>query len=229
MDEGESVVRSLVRSLSLDADRGGTDRIEAFSDAIMAIAITLLILEVHVTPEHGESLADALARQWATIIAFIAAFGQIGVIWVNHHALFRVVRRVDQATLLLNLFLLLGVTFMPLPFRLVTSYLMEADAERARTAALLYGVTLAAHALAFNLLWRHVRKAGLLDDAVPSKFKRDVTTRYLIGLCAYSSTSLIAFWSPIASVLVTVALGLVFAFGPSPRSESPKRSMSTGT
>ncbi|MFL5913528.1 MAG: TMEM175 family protein [Gaiellaceae bacterium] len=188
---------------------------EAFSDGVFAIAITLLILEVRVEQGPEESLAVALHHALPEIGAFAASFLQIGIMWANHHALFRLIDRVDQLLLLFNLLLLGCVSFLPLPTRLVAEHTSGADA---RTAVLLYGGTLTANAVAFNLVWRRVVHAGLLVDGVQPAFVHDVDIRYLLGLVAYAGATLIAFVSPLAAVLVTVALALMFLLGPSPRS-----------
>src|ERR1700712_5498255 len=104
------------------AERGDASRLEAFSDGVLAIAITLLILDVRVEQPPGESLAIALRHALPEIAAYGASFLQIGIIWVNHHALFRVVQRVDQLLLLLNLVLLSTVAFLPLPTRLLAEH-----------------------------------------------------------------------------------------------------------
>ena len=197
------------------AERGGTARLEAFSDGVFAIAITLLILEVRVEQAPEESLAEALHHALPEIGAFAASFLQIGIMWANHHALFRLIDRVDQLLLLLNLLLLGCVSFLPLPTRLVAEHTEGGDA---RTAVLLYGGTLTATALAFNLVWYWSLRANLLVDGVSAAFIRDVTIRYVLGLGAYAVATLIALLSPLAAVLVTVVLALVFLLGPSPRS-----------
>jgi len=197
------------------AERGDTGRLEAFSDGVFAIAITLLILDVLVEQSPGESLATALHHALPEIGAYVASFLQIGIMWANHHALFRLIDRVDQLLLLFNLLLLGFVSFLPLPTRLVAEHTSGADA---RTAVLLYGGTLTANAIAFNLIWWRAVHANLLIEGVQPEFVRDVTIRYLLGLVAYGAATLIAFISPPAAVLVTVALALMFLLGPSPRS-----------
>jgi uncharacterized membrane protein len=127
----------------------------------------------------------------------------------------RLIDRVDQLMLLFNLVLLGCVSFLPLPTRLVAEHTSGADA---RTAVLLYGGTLTANAIAFNLIWWRAVRAHLLIDGVQPEFVRDVTIRYLLGLVAYAAATLIAFISPPAAVLVTVSLALMFLLGPSPRS-----------
>jgi len=196
------------------AARGDTGRVEAFSDGVFAIAITLLILEVRVEQSPDESLAAALHHALPEIGAYVASFLQIGIMWANHHALFRLIDRVDQLMLLFNLLLLGCVSFLPLPTRLVAEHTSGADA---RTAVLLYGGTLTANAIAFNLIWWRAVHANLLVEGVQPEFVRDVTIRYLLGLIAYAAATLIAFISPLAAVLVTVALALVFLLGPSPK------------
>jgi uncharacterized membrane protein len=196
------------------AERGDTGRLEAFSDGVFAIAITLLILEVRVEQSPAESLAAALHHALPEIGAYAASFLQIGIMWANHHALFRLIDRVDQLLILFNLLLLGWVSFLPLPTRLLAEHTSGADA---RTAALLYGGTLTANAVAFNLIWRRVVRAGLLVEGVQPAFIRDVDVRYLIGLIAYAAATLVALVSPLTAVLLTVALALMFLLGPSPR------------
>jgi uncharacterized membrane protein len=200
------------------AERGDTGRLEAFSDGVFAIAITLLILEVRAEQSPGESLAAALHHALPEIGAYAASFLQIGIMWANHHALFRLVDRVDQLLILVNLLLLGCVSFLPLPTRLVAEHTSGPDA---RTAVLLYGATLTANAVAFNLIWRRVVHAGLLIEGVHPAFVRDVDVRYLMGLVAYAAATLVALLSPLAAVLLTVALALMFLLGPSPRSGLP--------
>jgi len=197
------------------AERGDTARLEAFSDGVFAIAITLLILEVRVEQAPEESLTAALHHALPQIGAYAASFLQIGIMWTNHLALFRTIDRVDQLLLLFNLLLLGCVSFLPLPTRLVAEHTTGTDA---RTAVLLYGGTLTANAIAFNLIWLRVVRGGLLVDGVHPEFVRDVTVRYLAGLVAYAVATLVAFVSPLTAVLLTVALALMFLLGPSPRS-----------
>lgn len=143
---------------------------------------------------------------------------QIGIIWVNHHALFRLVARIDQLVLLLNLLLLGNVSFLPLPTRLLAEHLGGSDAQ---TALLLYGTTLSLSAAAYNVIWWRVRRAGLLIDGVSPEFLSDVTTRYLLGLGAYLTATAVSVISPASALVLTVVLALAFALGPSPRPAHP--------
>jgi uncharacterized membrane protein len=121
-----------------------TARLEAFSDGVFAIAITLLVLDLNV-PEpdslHGMSLADALARQWPAYFAYLVSFLVIGIIWINHHAMCALARRVDRRTLFANLFLLLTVSVIPYPTRMLAAYLTVPGRD-GHTAAAIYAATM---------------------------------------------------------------------------------------
>jgi hypothetical protein len=113
------------------------NRLEAFSDGVLAIAITLLVIEIH-PPEigEGETLAHALWQQWPSYVAYLVSFLTIGVIWLNHHRIFDQVARVDGPLLLLNLNLL-WTALIPFPTAVVAEHLQDGD-EAARTASALY-------------------------------------------------------------------------------------------
>ncbi len=196
------------------ADRGDPARLEAFSDGVMAIAITLLVLDIGVTKGSGESLAHALAKALPQLLAFGVSFLQIGIIWANHHALFRLIERVDQVLLLTNLVLLACVCFLPFPTQLIADYTSGADA---RTAMLLYGGTLAGCAVMFNVVWHYADRRKLLHPGVSPLFHRDVTIRFRAGLASYVFAALLALLLPKLTLVLTVVLALMFLLGPSPR------------
>lgn len=138
----------------------GTGRIEAFSDGVFAIAMTLLVLDIKVphdlTPDR--TLAQALVGQWPTYLAFATSFATILIMWVNHHRLFTHIGRGDDGLLFCNGLLLLGVVLVPFPTALVSEYLGRAGQK---TAALIYNSTFIAIALCFNLLWRSASTNGV--------------------------------------------------------------------
>ena len=101
-------------------------RLEAFSDGVFAIAITLLIIEVRVPDSHAGDLARDLANQWPSYAAFVVSFAIIGIIWVNHHDIFERIVTVDRPLLFLNLLLLLTVAFLPFPTALLGDYIRRA-------------------------------------------------------------------------------------------------------
>jgi uncharacterized membrane protein len=139
-----------------------TSRVEAFSDGVFAIAITLLILDVRVPNGPAGSLASALIRQWPTYVSFLISFAFIGIMWVNHHRLFNHIRRCDNSLLFFNLLLLLGVTVVPFPTALLANrYFIPADRT---VAAAVFNGTYFVIAIFFNVLWHHAVRSGLLDS-----------------------------------------------------------------
>src|ERR687885_75583 len=149
-----------------------TGRLETFSDGVFAIAITLLVL-LFETPElHAEeSLGHVLLHQWPSYVSYVVSFVTIGIIWVNHHTIFRHVARTDRVFLFVNVLFLMCVAFIPYPTAVVARFVREAD--DARAAALLYGITLTATALFFNLLWRYASRGNRLLAADADR--REVT------------------------------------------------------
>src|SRR5258705_10432771 len=149
-------------------------RLEAFSDGVFAIAITLLILDVAVPPQsetpEGE-LARALAHEWPSYFAYLVSFLVIGIIWVNHHSLFAKVRLVGRVALFANLPLLLTVAAIPFPTHLLSEYLTQG--VNSHTAAAIYSGTMFAMGSAYSLLWLSVsRDARLLHIPVDPATRR---------------------------------------------------------
>ena len=112
-------------------DEEGTGRLEAFSDGVFAIAITLLILEIGVphVPADG-SLWRALRELWPSYLSYAISFVIIGVMWINHHNLFRDIARVDHYLLVLNLLLLMSISFLPFPTAVVANVCVRATTGR---------------------------------------------------------------------------------------------------
>ena len=101
-----------------------TSRVEAFSDGVLAIAITLLVLEIR-PPDvpSGSTLAKELLHLWPKYAVFAVSFITIGIMWVNHHALFQGIASVDRSLLFVNLLLLMAISFVPFPTAVLGDYL----------------------------------------------------------------------------------------------------------
>src|SRR5512143_660834 len=144
-------------------ERRETGRIEAFSDGVFAIAITLLVLGIKVPkaaePGVGGGLGSALIQLWPHYLAFVTSFFTVLGMWVNHHRIFTFVRRSDHFFLYWNGLLLLLVTFMPFPTTVLAEYFLHPDAGIAGTV---FAGTLVAVALAFKGLWGYASKNGRL-------------------------------------------------------------------
>ena len=211
----------------VDADlREETTRVEAFSDGVFAIAMTLLILEIR-PPEHltAGQLPAALAALWPSFLAFVTSFFTIGVMWINHHRLFNLIGRTDQGLLVANLFLLLCVTFVPFPTALLARSLGEPDEN---TAAMLYNAGFLACAVAFQFLWRHAiaNDRRLLDENADPASVAAITRQDRFGPILYVVLIVVAYFGPATSLALNLALALFFLI-PSDRFR-PRRSASRG-
>ena len=188
-----------------------TNRIEAFSDGMFAIAITLLILEIKV-PEVGQgSLREALLRQWPSYLAFFLSFAYIGVMWMNHHRMFRHIRRSNDTLLLLNLLLLLGVTSVPFPTAVLARSL---GTPEQRTAAIFYNGVFLVIAIFFNVLWRYAVSRQLLEKNSESSAAM-ISRQYAVGPIMYVACLFLAWIDVRMSVGLNVALAIYFALPPS--------------
>lgn len=194
----------------LDEERD-TNRIEAFSDGVIAIAITLLVLEIRVPHiEEGDvtSLFGALLNQWPSYLSYIMSFIIIGIIWTNHHNMFKYIKRADHFLLLLNTLLLLLVAFIPFPTALLGEYIHR---EGERTAAVVYSATLTATAVMFNIIWWYVtHHPHLLDQTADPLVIRAITRRYFVGPFFYLLSLCFAFFSVAASLSIYALLALLY-------------------
>ena len=177
-------------------------RVEAFSDGVFAIAITLLILEIRVP--HGEhGLWDELLALWPSYIAFLMSFVVILIMWVNHHELLRMAKGVNYPFLFANGFLLLTVTFVPFPTAVLAQNLATAEA---RTAVAFYCATFVANALCWNLLFATMVRGGLLHQDVTEEAVSKVRRAYYFGVLVYVAATALAFIRPVLGLLLNVSL-----------------------
>ena len=187
-----------------------TGRLEAFSDGVFAIAITLLILDVTVPAGSGVHLAHALVQQWPSYLAYVTSFLTISVIWVNHHAMFSKVDHADRSLLFVNAVFLLVVAFIPFPTRLLAEYIR--DPGGARTAAVFYGLTFILVAVVFNATWRTISTGRrLIREGVPQQDVDDITRSFIPGIPVYAAATAVAFLSPVASTLLYLAIAVFYA------------------
>jgi len=188
-----------------------TGRLEAFSDGVFSIAITLLVLDIHVPHVGHGQLLSALAAQWPTYLSFLVSFSLIGIIWANHHTVFKQIVRTDHPLLFLNLLLLLSVVVIPFSTSLLAEYIRGTIAEQ-RVAAIVYSSVFLAMAIAFNLLWNYARRhPKLMGPHVHSQATETITRRFRYGPLWYVLGIVIAYFSVAASLALYLALSLYFA------------------
>jgi uncharacterized membrane protein len=195
--------------MSAPAEEKETGRIEAFSDGVFAIAITLLVLELKVPHLEdggaGGSLTAALLRQWPSYVALVTSFFTILVMWANHHAIFALVRRVDAPFLYANGLLLLVVTVVPFPTALLAEYWQKPGAP---VAAAVYAGTFAASGVAYNLLWRTaIAERRLLRSTATEEKIQGISRSYWVGIPGYLAAAAAAFID--IHITVGICIGLL--------------------
>ena len=193
-------------------DRG---RLEAFSDGVFAVAITLLALDLAV-PEPGHGLmGQQLVSHWPSFAAYVVSFLAIGIIWVNHHALLRNFAVVDRPMLFLNLLMLFFVVTIPFATATMAAYLREGGADASLAAAIYQGVFVGMSAAFGGLLWWSVRKRHLTIPLTGAA-ARTALIRFAIGNLAYAAAIGIAYVSAPASLVLSVLVAVYYVFEQTP-------------
>jgi len=182
-----------------------TNRLEAFSDGVFAIAATLLILNV---VEPAGPLGEGLLQIWASYVAYAVSFVTIGVIWINHHGVMAQIAKVDRLFLLVNVIFLMLIAFIPFPTRLLAEHIM---ADGAQAAALAYGITLTGTAVMFNVMWQYAaHDKRLLRENASERAVRGITRSYLPGPFIYLVATVSAVVSPQLSAVLYAAIALFY-------------------
>jgi uncharacterized membrane protein len=187
-----------------------TTRLETFADGVFAIAATLLILNVDSQVREGTTaLGDRLLEIWPSYIAYAVSFVTIGIIWSNHHTVMGQLGRVNRTFLMLNVFLLLCVAFVPFPTRLIAENLR--DRSNLEPAALAYGATMTVMAVCYISLWLYaIRGRRLLRDDSSERTVSGITRSYVPGIPVYLTATLVALVSPLASVALFGAIAVFY-------------------
>lgn len=186
-------------------------RIEAFSDGVIAVAITLLALNLHVVRGQG-SLAHQLGSQWPNYAAFVVSFLTIGIIWINHHAMLRRLAVVDHTILLLNLLLLMTICVLPFTTAIMAEYLTAAHGN-GRLAAVVYAGSLLAMALTFFAIQWYVFEAEepLLEEYLKPEARRRVLRRNAVGLLPYAVATAAGAVTPYVTLGICAVVGVFYA------------------
>jgi len=189
-------------------DEAGTTRLETFSDGVFAIAATLLVLELSVEAASGPRLGHELLHLWPSYLAYATSFLTIGIIWINHHYCVETMARADRTLLFLNLLLLLVVGFLPFPTKLVAQYLQQPGEQAAVYA---YDATFVVMAIVYNSWWRYASTGRrLIAEQVPDSTVRAITRAFNPGVPMYGLVFLVAVFSPLASVVLTLAIAAFY-------------------
>lgn len=202
------------------AQSGGTiGRLEAFSDGVFAIAITLLILEIAVPHggviDEGKKLTlwQSMLNEWQHYLVYVIGFISIGIIWINHHITFRYIYRVDRILLGLNVLLLMGVSFIPHSNAILADNWNGSDSISTATAV--YTGTLLVTAVFYFALWQYALRRGMINPRIPAANVQHMTRSYIIGNVAYLLSFILSFFFPTAALIIYGLLALYF-FVPQP-------------
>jgi uncharacterized membrane protein len=214
------------RRLSIESARRGrwdTARVEAFSDGVFAIAITLLVLDIHVPPSEFDNLWHGIVREWPSYLGYATSFLTIGGIWLAHHGVFRRLRYADNAVMRINLVLLMAVAFLPYPTRLIAEAIRNSDAERA--AVIFYGLNLLVISTLFSALWGAVaRDRKLLEPDVTEGELRSILVASSPNIAFYVVATVLAIVAPhVAAVgyLLIAIVAVVRVQGDEPTTDAP--------
>jgi uncharacterized membrane protein len=185
-----------------------TTRVEAFSDGVFAIALTLLILEIKVPDlkdfSTNEKLLTALIGLWPSYFAFILSFCAVLIMWINHHGFFKYLRRIDSAFLFANGFLLLMVTFINFPTAVLAKYI---DTPAFNIASAFYCGSMVLISIAYNVLWFSAAyKRKLVKDEITDALIVKIRNAYWFGFSVYFSAFVISFFLPLAGLLICISL-----------------------
>jgi uncharacterized membrane protein len=186
-----------------------SNRVEAFSDGVFAIAITLLVLELAIPAVSGRFGADLL-DEWVSYVAYLAAFASIGVLWMGHHTLFTRIRAVDAGLLWRNLVLLLTVSVVPFPTAVIASaYRIGTSADQA-AAVVAYAIVGMASGIAMLLLFGYLRTKPQLSDPIShAEFFR--LSEALITLVGYGVAAVVGwFFSPAIALAIFLVFPVVY-------------------
>jgi uncharacterized membrane protein len=183
------------------------NRLEAFSDGVFAVAITLLVLEIAVPT--GDDLWHELKDEWPSFASFFVSFWVIGIIWVNHHGVLDHLKRADRGVLYLNLLVLMTVVFIPFSTALLAEHLKSGADEK--VAAVVYAGAFLAMALAFGFLWTYItRHRQALGVELSDEEIRRTTITFLIGNPLYAIAVIVALISPAVVLVIIAALALYY-------------------
>lgn len=187
------------------------NRLEAFSDGVFAIAVTLLVLDLGVPEPGTEPLGHALLAQWPSYAAYVVSFLTIGIIWINHHAAFNRLRTVDHPILIWNLLLLMSVSVLPFTTSLMATYLKESSGES--VAAAVFGASFLLMGTVFALTNRFIllKRPAALKEPVSEAAARRALHYTGLGLLPYLAATALAFVSPYLTMGICAACAIYYA------------------
>lgn len=192
--------------------RRDTNRIEAFSDGVFAVAITLLVLNLVVPPHPPGGLLKALLDLWPAYIAYLASFIWVGVVWVNHHQVFKRIRAVDRGLFWVNMLILVTVVATPFPTAVLATALREGNAVDGKTAVVLYAIVFALNAVAWFCFFGYVwRRPQLHHHERDAHYLRVDGRRAPLGIVSYAAAAVLGYVvNPLIALAIFVLLPIFY-------------------
>lgn len=195
MTDGPAVERDLIER--------DPARVAAFSDGVIAIAVTLLVLEIR-PPEDTTNLLSGLADLWPSYVTYVITFMLIGQVWANHHVMFDHIRHADRLVLFLNTVLLMDIAFLPFAASVLAQSFRDGHSQPA--AVVLHGTVFALAALLFNIIWSHARHDGrLLARTIDSAGAKAIARRFQLAVVWLGAATVFGALLPVLGVIVIVA------------------------
>ena len=185
-----------------------TGRLQALSDGVYAIAITLLVLDIVVPAGADSDLLGSLGKLWASYLAYVVSFATIGASWLGHNVITEYLERADAAFIRLNLLLLLIVAFLPFPTRLFADYIRQDGPER--VAVTVYGISLLLSSTLLWVLWRYAVHARLVRPDAADEEVALLTQRLTPGLAGYLVLIVAGLFVPVVAVAGYLAIALFY-------------------
>jgi uncharacterized membrane protein len=187
-------------------------RAESFSDGVFAVAITVLVFNL-LDIGHQKISYHSLLLQWPQYAAYVVSFLTIGIMWLNHHTMLSHVTRVNRVTLVLNMFLLMGVVAVPFPTVLIADHLGAGAPPGGQVAAVVYGLVLIAISIAFSAMWQYLAAHQESLGAKPIRLPREAALRFSAGLVGYVAGTLVAaFVSPGGALAIYGLIAVYYLF-----------------
>ncbi|WP_430502306.1 TMEM175 family protein [Micromonospora trifolii] len=185
-----------------------TDRMTAFSDGVFAIVITLLVIELRVPEYHEGELLTGLLGEGASYLAFVVSFVYIGVLWLNHHALLRLIRGTTLTLSWINLGVLFGAVIIPFPTAVLASAFTHGDTDDQRAAVALYALAAALMSAPWLVFFGYLhRHPALLERRVSPEYVRTQRLRPVTGLILYGLSGLLGwFVSPLLGLIGVIVM-----------------------
>jgi uncharacterized membrane protein len=179
-------------------------RLEALTDGVFAIAITLLAIEIgvpHIESDRSGDLLEALVDQWPSYLAYAVTFFLIGAYWINHHRMFKLLAGVNHTFLVFNILFLMAIAIIPFPNAVLAEYLQSPELRG--VAAALYGLAMVALAVTFNMVWWYAAgKGNLLRPDCDMVKVRKVLRSYLMGPVTYAVALAISLFAPEVALVI---------------------------